>query len=234
MLRGRLKRAVAGSVMAQWHWPERRPSDGQNGLDAEAGCKHPGSRALGEGLIDTGTASSSARLQELVTEHGRTVMAVLVGLERDPAVREELWSDVFTLAYRRIDDLDPLTAQQRRRWLLRAARNLSANTMRRTISRRRAFERLSREPVHVALSAEDAYFATINLRAHDDRIADVHEAWRSLSAAHREVLALDALGHKGPVIAERLGVSHQAARSRLMRARQALLDAYAEVGGGRG
>lgn len=189
---------------------------------------------MGEGLIDAGTEASNAQLQALVTEHGRAVESLLAGLERDPGVREELWSDVFTLAFRRIDELELLTAAQRHRWLLRAARNLCANTMRRSITRRRAFERLVREPVHVALSAEDAYFAIVDLRAHSDRVAVVHDAWRALSAAHREVLALDALGHKGPAIAEQLGVSHQAARSRLMHARQALLDAYADTGGGRG
>lgn len=44
-----------------------------------------------------------------------------------------------------------------------------------------------------------------------------------------KVLALDALGHKGPAIAEQLGITHQAARSRLMRPRQALLEKYAGI-----
>lgn len=184
-------------------------------------------------MVEIGTDSTSVRLQELVTEHGRSVMSLLVGLERDPAVREELWSDVFTLAYRRLDELALLSTPQRHRWLLRATRNLTANLMRRSISRRQAFERLAREPVHDALSAEDAYFATVDLGAHQDRVDVVRDAWLTLSAAHREVLALDALGHKGPAIAEQLGISHQAARSRLMRARQALLDACAETVGGR-
>lgn len=177
-------------------------------------------------LVVAKAVTATVRLQDLVTEHARAVMAVLSGLERDPAVREELWSDVFTLAYRRLDDLDQLTQQQQRSWLLRAARNLTANSMRQAISRRRAFEQLAREPVHVAQSAEAAYFATVDLGDHADQVALLHRAWLTLSSTQREILTLDALGKKGPAIAEHLGITHQAARLRLMRARQALRDAY--------
>lgn len=183
---------------------------------------------LEEGLVGAGPDAPSVRLRELVTEHGGAVQSLLLGLERDSAAREELWSDVFTLAYRRIDELGQLTVRQRHRWLLRATRHLTANHARRSTTRRRAIERLAREPLHVGLSAEDAYFVAVDLRAHEDRVAEVHAAWRTLSPAHQEVLALDALGSNGPAIAKQLGVSHQAARSRLMRARQALLDAYTE------
>ena len=154
-------------------------------------------------------------LQLLVDHHGNAVQATLVALERDPAVREELWSDVFALAYRRIGELERLPEPQCRSWLLRAARNLTANSARRAMTRRRALERLAREPIAAALSAEEAYFATIGT-GDAAQLAAVRTAWNLLSSAHREVLALDALGLKGPVIAERLGLSHQAARSRLM------------------
>lgn len=179
-----------------------------------------------EGGIDIGRNASAVRLRTLVDEHGKAVHALLRGLEHHHSVREELWGDVFMLASRRIEELDRLSVQQQRRWLLRVARNLTANVARRAVTRRQAYERLVREPLDVGLSAEDEYFARINLPAHSERIADVQEAWWHLSDAHREILALDALGHKGPAIADQLGISHQAARSRLMRARQAFLDAY--------
>lgn len=179
---------------------------------------------LGEEPI--GIDAPAARLRALVEEQGRAVQSLLLGLERDASVREELWSDVFTLAFRRLDELEPLTAAQRRRWLLRATRNLTANAARRSISRRRAVQRLLHEPVALAVSAEEAYFATTDLAAHQQEVAEVYAAWQQLSPAHREVLALDALGLKGPAIAREIGVSNQAARSRLMRARQALLDAH--------
>lgn len=169
--------------------------------------------------------TAATTLQLLVDQHGTAVQAILVALERDPAVREELWSDVFTLAYRRIGELEVLPERQCRSWLLRAARNLTANSARRVMTRRRTLEKLAREPITAALSAEETYFATIEA-GDAAQLAAVRNAWNLLSPAHREVLALDALGLKGPVIAERLGLSHQAARSRLMRARQSFIDSY--------
>lgn len=168
-------------------------------------------------------------METIVSEHGSAVNALLCGLERDRETREELWNDVFDLAYRRIDEVDMLTPAQQRLWLLRVGRNLTANMMRRSGSRRRAFDRLTREPIDTAISAEAEYFNSVNLQDHGRTVDAVHRAWRELNAEQREVLALDALGHKGPAIAEQLGITHQAARSRLMRARQALLEKYAGI-----
>ncbi|HTN99852.1 MAG TPA: sigma factor-like helix-turn-helix DNA-binding protein [Microthrixaceae bacterium] len=158
--------------------------------------------------------------------HGTAVQSVLRGLELDSAVREELWADVFEIACRRIDDLQEFSPEQQRRWLLRTARNLTANVARRAMARRRMVERLSREPLESGVSAEDAYFEVLSSLPDQGQVDLVRQAWEHLSADHREVLGMDALGHKGPAIAEQLGVSPEAARSRLMRARQAFGDAF--------
>jgi DNA-directed RNA polymerase specialized sigma24 family protein len=164
------------------------------------------------------------RLRCLVDAHGRTVEALLSALERDASIREELWADVFGLAYQRLDDLEELETVKVRGWLLRTARNLTANAARRAQSRRRMLETWSREPIAAAASAEDEFFGVAAAPVAD--AARIRSAWVTLDEGHRAVLRLDALGFKGPRIAEELGVSHQAARSRLMRARAAFLQAY--------
>jgi len=58
----------------------------------------------------------------------------------------------------------------------------------------------------------------------------VRAAWDALDPSQRDLLTLDVLGQKGPAIAVRLGISHQAARSRLMRARAAFVTAYEALG----
>lgn len=152
--------------------------------------------------------------------------ALLVTLERDPLVREELWSDVFTVAHRRQGELEGLSESQVRGWLLATTRNLTANAARRAMARRRLIDRLAREFVDWSAPAEDNYFRDARLNEDEDQLGKLKSVWDELSHAEREILALDALGHKGPMIADRLNVSHQAARLRLMRARQAFRDAY--------
>lgn len=170
----------------------------------------------------------------MVDQHGTAVQAVLRALELDHSVREELWSEVFEIAFRRIDELDDLQPHQRRQWLLRTARNLTANVARRAITRRKVMERLCQEPIEVALSAEDDYLDTVSLYSDKTQAALVKQAWDQLTEDHRQVLGMDALGHKGPAIAEQLEVSPEAARSRLMRARRAFVAAFEAVGTGSG
>lgn len=168
---------------------------------------------------------AEALLRTFVDEHGRAVERLLASLEQDPGVCEELWSEVFTTAFLKIDQLADRSSDRVRQWLLHTARNLTANSARRAITRRKVRTRVDREPRRTAGSAEDAFLAEggwIDGANHDA----IRAAWLDLSDAHREVLALDAHGHDGPSIAAELGITPQAARSRLMRARQAFLDRY--------
>lgn len=161
----------------------------------------------------------SGQLRAMVAEHGRAVEFLLASIEHDPATREDLWSEVFTITYCRIEQLAGLTPQQTRGWLMRTARNVTANATRRTITRRKLQTRLTQTPEHVEPSAEDSYFGGSSSH-------EVKAAWVQLSGTHQQVLALDALGHDGPGIADELGITAIAARSRLMRARQAFITAY--------
>jgi DNA-directed RNA polymerase specialized sigma24 family protein len=168
--------------------------------------------------------SPDDELRSIVRCHGRAVERYLRALEMDTEAREELWSDVFTVAFRRLDHLSGLEEPQVRRWLIATARNVTANGARRALARRRLVERLSREPAGRIPSAEDQYVSSV---PEADRL---RVAWSSLRFEHQQVLTLQINGSDGKVIAAQLGITHQAARSRLMRARAAFLDAYERDG----
>jgi len=70
-------------------------------------------------------------LRSLIGVHGRTVRAAVARNERDRRDADELWADVFHLAYTRIDELAGLSEDQQRSWLVRTARYLAANSGRR-------------------------------------------------------------------------------------------------------
>ena len=178
-------------------------------------------------VTDPHEARRGKQLRALVAEHGRSVDALLRTLENDPRNREELWSDVFTIAYTHLDEIDQLSEGRVRGWILVTTRNLVANSARRATTRRRTVERLSREPAKFADSAEDDYFGAL---ATPKNSQQVQAAWSTLNASHQEILVLDANGLNGRSIADRLGITHQGARSRLMRARKAFVAAYEAKG----
>jgi RNA polymerase sigma factor (sigma-70 family) len=142
---------------------------------------------------------------------------------------EEVVADVFHLAYRNLSQLGVATDQQVKSWLLRTASYLMANQMRRAMTRRRLVERLAREPLTlVATPAEE--FETA-----DDNADAAHQSERvmhvlsSLRDDYRQALVMHALGERGADIGDLLGVSENAARKRLMRARIAFRDAYSSL-----
>lgn len=163
----------------------------------------------------------------LVDTHGSAVDALLRSHEADPAAREDLWSEVFTVAYRRLDDLETFEPAQIRAWLLTVTRNVTANHARKATTRRRTIERLNREPATATPSAETTYLDAAPDHDHNHQIT---AAWNSLTPAHQNILALDANALTGPDIANELGITHQAARSRLLRARRAFLTAFQQCG----
>lgn len=166
------------------------------------------------------------QLRLIVAVHGRAVETYLSYVERDPSVREELWSDVVGLAYQHIGELSPLAPGQVRSWLLRTARYLTANAARRAQTRRRLAERMRREPLEFVPAAEDEFIDTDISAEHRARSARIRCALEQLSDGYQRILTMDALGQSGPMIAEQLDISHQATRSRLMRARNAFITAY--------
>lgn len=165
-------------------------------------------------------------LRSVVRAHGHAVVSCLERLERDEMIREEVFADVVFLAYQRIDELCVLSEGELRSWLLRTARYLGRNASRRAATRRRLVELLNRERLPFAASAEDDFADHERDAAYRARSVAIRRALDATCREHRQLLVLDALGWSGPRISAELGISHQAARSRLMRARAAFATEY--------
>ena len=168
-------------------------------------------------------------LREMARLHGRAMTSVIRVSERDPGEVEELVADVLILAAQRLDDLRDLTDLQLHAWLVRTARYLCANHVRRASTRRRFVERLAREPMPVVPEPADV-FETSELAEEADRQARrVFSALERMAPDYRQVLVLDALGETGTSIGATMGISPGAARKRLARARARFREVFATV-----
>lgn len=165
-------------------------------------------------------------LRALVDAHGQTVRVVLSRVERDREDVDELWADVFLVAFHRLDDLSQLSDGQQRGWLIRTAGYLAANNARRRASWRRMLEHVQREAVEPSASPEDAALDAERRAEEDATSTAIRAALLRLRVVDRQVLVLDALGHDGPSIGRELGISPGAARKRLMVARIAFREQF--------
>ncbi|MFZ1489027.1 MAG: sigma-70 family RNA polymerase sigma factor [Ilumatobacteraceae bacterium] len=165
-------------------------------------------------------------LRELGATYGRVVWSSVRRFERDPMEVEEIVADVFRLAYQHIDQLKVVSDSEARSWLLRTARFLTSNQTRRSMSRRRLYDRLAREPLPVAAAPDDELTAAENEEETTRQSERVCEVLSGLRSDYRQVLTMAALGEHGSAIGTALGVSANAARKRLMRARAAFREAY--------
>lgn len=138
----------------------------------------------------------------------------------------DAWAQVFEVAYRRIASLEELTSEQQRAWLLGCAQRVALNQGRRNGARRRAMQRLLREPPVAELSPEELCVRDESAREDSALVSVVVAAFGDLAPQHRRVLGLHALGYKGPRIAAELGVTPEAARARLVRAKASLRSRY--------
>lgn len=160
----------------------------------------------------------AAWLEDLSARHGRMLWRYVLGLERDRETVEEIVSSVLWAAHRNAASLRGRSEQQLQAWLRRTAYNLTANSARQAMARRRLVERVARESV-LSMSDEDS--ATDE----NKRSARVGEILATLRDDYRLVLTMNALGRPAAETAELLGVSVNAARKRLLRAREAFREA---------
>lgn len=177
-----------------------------------------------EGPVDV--VQHAELLRRLVEVHGRTVRAVVARIELDREAVSDAWAQVFEVAYSRITSLEDLAPEQQRAWLVGCARRVALNQGRRNGARRRAMQRLIREPLVVELSPEELYVLDESTGEDSALISVVMGAFGDLAPQHRRVLGLHALGYKGPRIAAELGVTPEAARARLARAKASLRSLY--------
>lgn len=162
-----------------------------------------------------GVPDSEERLRRLYTLHGRPVLAYALRRTSSAEDAADAVAETFLVAWRRLDSVPSGDALP---WLYGVARRVLANQRRAAHRRVRLAERL-RQELPPAIQAIDPHAAS----------GPFPPALRRLSADDQEILLLAAWEELEPnEIAEVLGISRIAARSRLHRARRRLADRTAE------
>ena len=195
------------------------------------GVEQPSAVAPDQDLVALAAAGDGAAFAELVARHQDRVYAVAMHLLRDGAEAEEVVQETFLAALEKLSGFRGDAAFTT--WLHRVAANAALMRLRR---RRRAPDSLAEEPMDELLPRFDAQGHLLadgpghdwSKRA-DDQLADrqvrraVEEAVQNLPEDHRIVFLLrDVEGLSSETMAELLGVSVAAVKSRLHRARLAL------------
>lgn len=173
--------------------------------------------------------NDEAFLRALAHAHMRAVRGVIASRERNSHDVEELVADVFTLAYTNLATLRGAKAEHVRGWLLRTARYVTANHVRRSITRRQLLDRLRREPLPLEPSPDEEFEHREDVTAADETMSRVVAVLGNMRTDYRQTLLMDAHGLKSREIGQKLGVTDVAARHRLKRARQKLRAAYASA-----
>lgn len=154
-------------------------------------------------------ASGRATFDALVADAGEAVARYLYGMTGDRAAAEDLTQDVFTAAWRHLDELRDASAA--RSWLFAIA----ANTARRYLHRRSRFGWL---PIEALPMAAPRLGSDGDDGLPDEAVA-LERALAGLSADDRAVLLLvGAHDFSIAEAAEALGVSPAAAKKRWQRA----------------
>jgi RNA polymerase sigma-70 factor (ECF subfamily) len=157
------------------------------------------------------------RFRELYTRHFDALLAYALRRVSRPEDAADVIADTFLVAWRRRSHLPP--GDEARLWLYGVARNMLANQRRG--DRRR--DRLG-EALRLRLAGSSALLARDPSSAVTEH-AVVREALSRLGELDREVLSLTVWEELEPrEIAEVLGVSAAAVRTRLSRARARLRD----------
>jgi RNA polymerase sigma-70 factor (ECF subfamily) len=160
-----------------------------------------------------------ARFSALFLSHYDDVLGFCIR-RTDRADADEIASEVFTVAWRRIDDLDWETA---RPWLFGIARGVLANQYRSALRRGRLTEKISPLPA----GSPDLPEVVVIRREQDQEVIDVLASLRESDAAILMLSVWEEL--TAPEIAIVLSISTSAAEQRLHRAKQRFTRALEQV-----
>jgi RNA polymerase sigma-70 factor, ECF subfamily len=153
------------------------------------------------------------RLVALFEAHHVAVLGYLARRSGTPEQAADAFSEVFLVAWRRLDDV-PAAPREARLWLYGVARRTLANA-------RRAFRRRDRLVARLAATLPRTAFVAPGVEPADAGL--LRTALAQLPPDDAELLRLVAWEGLGPSeAAEVLGLSPEAARSRLHRARARL------------
>ena len=172
------------------------------------------------------TIASKKKLEDfirgLIETHGKIVFAVISAREVNRQDAEDLWAEVFDLAFRHHKKLMAASPEGQQGWLVQTAKYVVANHSRRSITRRRTIAKISTDPILNRTDIDDPSLTSINAMNDAQVRLLFQEAMAALRPEQRQLLAWDALGETSSVIGQRLGINASTVRSRLAAARVAL------------
>ena len=172
------------------------------------------------------TIASKKKLEDfirgLIETHGKIVFAVISTREINRQDAEDLWAEVFDLAFRHHKKLMAVSPEGQQGWLVQTAKYVVANHSRRSITRRRTIAKFSADPILTRPFVEDASLTSINSLTDAELRVVFNEALQALTPEQRQLLAWDALGENSSVIGQKLDLNASTVRSRLAVAREAL------------
>jgi RNA polymerase sigma factor (sigma-70 family) len=172
------------------------------------------------------TIASKKKLEDfirgLIETHGKIVFAVISAREVNRQDAEDLWAEVFDLAFRHHKKLMAVSPEGQQGWLVQTAKYVVANHSRRSITRRRTIAKFSADPILTRPFVEDASLTSINSLNDAELRVVFNTALQALTPDQRQLLAWDALGENSSVIGQKLDLNASTVRSRLASARAAL------------
>jgi len=169
-------------------------------------------RDLG-GLLEAAREGDGEAFALLVRRFERPVYHLVLRMVRRAAVAEDLAQDVFIRLWRHLGDLE--SADVLPGWLRRVAVNAVIDHWRKEDARRRKLEAMREHPLARRVVRPSSRMET------DEGVDAVQAALRRLPAKLRSVLVLRAMENMSyEELADTLGISTSAVRSRLFRARE--------------
>lgn len=159
----------------------------------------------------------------LYERHGDDLLLFLVRRTADPHLALDLWSETFAQAIVSGDRYRGQSDAEAAGWLFGIARNQLRHYYRRGRAQRKAMERLGMERLPLGPNAEAELLDRAGLA--EVRL-ELARAVAALSGDLRDAIALRVIDERSyPDVAKRLGITEQAARTRVSRGLRQLATA---------
>ncbi len=184
--------------------------------------------ASDQGLLEAARQGDRAALEHLLERHQRRVYRFGLKMCRDPEDAKDVVQDTLLAAARTMRDFRGASSVST--WLYTIARSFCVKKRRRSKFAPEFEESLESEPEGEARNIADPARAPDELLAGKQIETALEHAIGSLQPMYREVLLLrDVEGLTAPEVAEVLGISVEAVKSRLHRARVTVRESIAPL-----
>ena len=179
-----------------------------------------------ENLLDAARTGDRRALEKLLDRHQRRVYRFGLKMCRDPEDAKDVLQDTLLAVARGVKDFRGASSMST--WLYTIARSFCIKKRRRSKYAPAEEESLDTEPGQEARAIADEARGPEESLAGRQIEAALEEAIGSLQPIYREVLVLrDVEGFTAPEVAEVLGITVEAVKSRLHRARMTVREAIA-------